>query len=483
MSNKLLTMQKKIIILITILLNTFLTFSINYITTAESISWNGAYTSVSDGFEAMLYNPAGLDFSKTRYGFNIFGSYGIRFFTNAMTSDQVIKMLLTMQAGENLSESGVLDKILYFIPETGMTMGIDVSAFNVMSYFKLEDFSLGISFIPKSSAYVTIDKGIFNNLFNEIDLTEIIKYKTSATILQYLDFNVVLSKRVAFLEKVIPVEGIYAGLTGHLYFPTLFVKNNCSVKMGPGDPDSDTGIIDNYKLNTKGDLIVGSNGLIVGLLKNVPVFNDLGSAILDHAGSPAFGIGFDVGFLIKFNRFVRMGFAITDLGLIVFPTTARVSVDIDTVIGLDEIANFRDEFINDLTGAIAENEGSYGNMEIYMPPTSIRFGVALTPFKNEIFMWANDICISDFNNLLNNGYPTFNISSGIEFNPGYQWFHVPMRFAVCYNTQSNFPSFSAGIGLYLGPVEMEIGIKGLEFLISGWGAREVCAGFDFKFEF
>ncbi len=476
-------MRKKILILFIFFINTFLIFSINYITTAESISWSGAYTSVADGFEAMLYNPAGLDFSKTRYGFNIFGSYGIRFFSNSMTSDQVIKMLLTMQAEENLSDSGVLDKILYFMPETGMTMGLDMSAMNVMTYFKLENFSLGISFIPKSSAYTTIDKGVFNNLFNEIDLTETIDYKTSATIFQYLDFNVVLSKRVTFLEKLIPVEGIYAGLTGHLYFPTLYVKNSARVKMGPGNPNPVTGIIDNYKLNTKGDLVVGSNGLIVGLLRNVPIFNELGHAILDHAGSPAFGFGFDAGFLIKFNRFVRMGFAITDLGLIVFPITAKVSIDIDTVIGLDNIANFRDEFIDDLIGEIVESDGTWGNTEIYMPPTAIRLGVALTPFKNEIFMWASDISVSDFNNLLNNGYPTFNISSGIEFNPGYQWFHVPMRLAVCYNTQSNFPSFSAGIGLYLGPVEMEIGIKGLEFLISGWGAREVCAGFDFKFEF
>ena len=118
-----------------------------------------------------------------------------------------------------------------------------------------------------------------------------------------------------------------------------------------------------------------------------------------------------------------------------------------------------------------------------MPPTSIRLGVAFTPFKSEIFMWASDISVTDFNLLLNNGYPNFNISTGIEFKPGYQWFAVPMRLAVSYNTQSNFPTFSGGIGLYLGPVEMEIAMKGLEFFISGWGARDACFGFDFKFEF
>src|SRR4030065_1579146 len=110
-------MHRKTFLIIIFVFLSLKVFSINYITTAESISWNGAYTSVADGFEAMLYNPAGLDFSKTRYGFNIFGSYGIRFFSNSMTSDHVIKMLLTMQAEENLSESGVIDKILYFIPE------------------------------------------------------------------------------------------------------------------------------------------------------------------------------------------------------------------------------------------------------------------------------------------------------------------------------------------------------------------------------
>ena len=111
---------------------------------------------------------------------------------------------------------------------------------------------------------------LFNTLFNEIDLTETNKYESSATIMQYLDFAVTLSKRAAFLEKVIPVEGLYVGLTGHLYFPILFVKNDSTIRMGPGDPNPSTGIIDNYKLNTKQNLTVGSNGLIVGLLRNVP---------------------------------------------------------------------------------------------------------------------------------------------------------------------------------------------------------------------
>lgn len=483
MSIRLLIMKKILFLIFILLINSIFIFSVSYITTAESISWNGAYTSISDGFESMLYNPAGLHYTKTRYGFNIFGSYGMRFYSNSMTSDQVIRMLLVMQAGGNLSDSGVLDKILYFMPEAGLTMGAEISAMNVMTYFKLDNFTIGISFIPKSSAYTTIDKGLFNTLFNEIDLTKTTNYKSSAVIMQYLDFAVTLSKRAAFLEKVIPVEGVYVGLTGHLYFPTLFVKSNSTIKMGPGDPDPSTGIIDNYKLNTKGEITVGSNGLMVGLLKNVPILNELGHAILDHAGSPAFGIGFDAGFLIEFNRFVRMGFGITDLGLIVFPVTAKITIDMDTEISLDSIDTYRDMYLDNLVGELVENDGSWGGTEIQMPPTSIRLGVAFTPFKNEILLWASDISVTDFNNLLNNGYPNFNISTGIEFKPGYQWFAAPIRLAVSYNTQSNFPTFSGGIGFYLGPVEMEFGLKGLEFLISGWGARDVCFGFDFKFEF
>jgi hypothetical protein len=178
-----------------------------------------------------------------------------------------------------------------------------------------------------------------------------------------------------------------------------------------------------------------------------------------------------------------MGFGITDLGLIIFPSTAKVSIEMDTTIDLDNFETYRDDYLDNLIGELTESDGSFGDAEIQMPPTAIRLGVAFTPFKKDIFMWASDISVTDFNLLLNDGYPSFNIASGIEFKPGYQWFAVPMRLSVSYNTQSNFPTFSGGIGLYLGPVEMEIAMKGLEFFISGWGARDVCFGYDFKFEF
>src|SRR4030066_1080993 len=95
--------NKSLYIVVLLIFLTLRLFPLNYITTAESISWNGAYSSIADGFEAMLYNPAGLYFTSTKYGFNIFGSYGVRLYSNSMSSDDLIKAFLTMQKGKNLT--------------------------------------------------------------------------------------------------------------------------------------------------------------------------------------------------------------------------------------------------------------------------------------------------------------------------------------------------------------------------------------------
>ena len=476
-------MYKKHFIIILLFSLTLRVFSLNYITTAESISWNGAYSSVADGFEAMLYNPAGLYYSSTRYGFNIFGSYGVRLYSNSISSDDIIKALLMMQEGKNLTDTGVLSKILLYMPESGMDVGIDLSALNVMTYFKFDKFSLGFSVLPKTSVTATASKGIFNTLFNEIDLTAPLSYNLKGSILQYIDFNTILSTRAKFLEKYIPVDKIFVGLSSHFYYPTAFVKTSSSVQMAPGDPDPSTGFLSGYKLRIKGDLIFGSNGLVTAAASNSSYLQENGSALINYGGSAAFGLGLDAGFMIEFNKFVRLGFAMTDIGFIVFPQTAKIAIDVESEIGLDSLNDFANAITAEIADAIEDANGAAGGTEWWMPGTAFRVGVAVTPLKKGMLTWATDISLADLNRLLFEGYPTFNFSTGIEFVPSYRWFSVPLRLAFCYNSQANAPSFSTGIGFYFGPVELEFAIKGLEFLISGWGAREVCAGVDLKFEF
>ena len=440
----------------------------------------------------MLYNPAGLYFTDAKYGLNILGSYGVRVYCNSMSSDDLIKMLGTMAAGENLSSSGVLDKVLLNIPEVGFDIGCNISTGNIMTYFKFKKFSLGLSFIPKTYVTFLIEKSFFTTIFQSLDLTKPINFGLKATAVQYLDFNLILSTRALFLEKVIPVDAIYVGMAGHFYFPTLFAKmSSANVRLSSGTPDSETGFIDNYQLRLRGDMVVGANAGVTQIFKYISTPNsgfgsyvdDYAGSILSYAGSAAFGLGFDVGFMIKFNRFIRLGFSATDIGFIVFPQTARMSLDVTADIGLETIANFTNTFTDKMEDEFLNNNASAGAVEWWMPDTSIRIGVALTPLKNGMITIAADISITDLNRLVNGEYPTFNFSTGIELLPGYKWFAAPVRVAFNYNSQSNMPSFSFGLGLYFGPVEMEIGVKGLEFLITDWGAKEVCIGVDLKFEF
>jgi hypothetical protein len=177
-----------------------------------------------------------------------------------------------------------------------------------------------------------------------------------------------------------------------------------------------------------------------------------------------------------------LGFSATDIGFILFPQTGKASLDISTNLNKESLQNFAVSFKDQVTDELLNNAYA-GSADVWMPNTCIRLGVALTPGKKEIFTWATDISISDLNRLLLGGYPSFNVSTGIEVKPGYKWFALPMRLAFNYNSQANVPSFSLGLGIYLGPVEMELAVKGLEILIQEWGAKEVSAGFDFKFEF
>ena len=503
-------MYRRFFLIILFFLFTFKSFSLNYITTAESISWSGAYTSVADGFESMLYNPAGLNFTPTRYGFNVFGSYGLRIYTNTVSSETLFNMWRRYQLNKDVSKEFILGTMINAMPESGFEAGMDLSAANLMTYFKFEKFSLGFSILPKTSMYGYLSKGVFEIIYelpyipgissittygDLLNLAAMVldsyNYSARAAFLQYIDFNVVLSGRAKALEKHIPVKGIYGGLTLHFYYPTFFMISNSKAEMGPTYSMSDGSLgpsvryPSGYNFSLKGDFIFGGNGVAVAILKQMPSLSSYTDNILNYTGSAAFGLGFDAGFMIVFNKLVRLGVAATDVGFIVFPATARVNVDVDVDVNVfeDNFGDFPNAVKNELFGALEDAKGSRGDAYWYMPSTAFRCGVALTPLQKGMFTWATDISLSDFNRLLLQGYPTFNFSTGIEFVPCYKWFSAPLRLAFSYNSQANAPSFSAGIGFYFGPVELEFGFKGLEMLISGWGSREACAGVDLKFEF
>ena len=305
-----------------------------------------------------------------------------------------------------------------------------------------------------------------------------------------MDLNFNLSTRAKFIEKVIPVEAIYVGMTGHFYFPTILVNAKASGLIKSGIAN-DTGI-STFDLGVTGELNLG--GLVPHIL-NLANLNSsaLGiipqnmsgtlDEIIKKSQSTGFGLGLDMGFVVKFNKIFKLGVSLTDIGFISIPQSTNISISLTKNIDPMNINSFTDSITSDLMNSLGNI--SNANPFFYMMPLAIRCGVALSPPPNKYFdiLVALDLSVSDLNRAVNQEYPAFNFATGVEFTPKVFWVLFPLRVAFNYNSEANAPSFSFGSGLYLGPVEMEIGIKGLEVLFVGLGTKEVVLGFDFKFEF
>ncbi|HOV13209.1 MAG TPA: DUF5723 family protein [Spirochaetota bacterium] len=451
-----------------------LCFSVSYITTAESLSWNGAYASVSEGFEAMLYNPAGIYMTPKKFGINVFGSSSFRIYNNFLTTGDVFQAFRIATGSNNDISEFAKEKVKYLPDGNGFEVGFEISMFNFMFYKKIKNFSISGSMIPKTYLTGNISKSLFSAVFNKLDLSDPFNTKVSATFLQYLDFNFSISTKARFLERMLPfVREIYVGATGHVYIPTAFVNVVGNISVSSGNPN-DMGLMlprvkYNHKINYGGVAL----SPLTALKSTVP--SQISSLFQDDLGG--FGLGFDMGFIVVFNNWLKGGFAINDLGFITFPNSVMIETSFD-----EDVMNVQNKFMN-IFDKITPKREAFG----WMPATSFRTGVLLTPVKNNYFelLIAGDIAVTDIQRAINGDYATFNIASGIEFAPKSKnnIFKMPVRISFNYNTQSNNFAISHGLGLTLGPVEMEVAIRGFEILFTDWGTKEFCLAYDFKFQF
>ncbi|OHD05956.1 MAG: hypothetical protein A2086_16525 [Spirochaetes bacterium GWD1_27_9] len=457
-------------------------YAINYTTTAASISWNGAYTSAADGFEAMLYNPAGLHLTNRRFGLNVFGSYGFRFYNNTLSTAHIIKMF--QKSDGNISD--IIAERITGMSDMGLDTGFDISMLNFMLYVKYEKFSLGFSMIPKTYFTTSIGRTFFSSVFQKLDFSKPISIKITSSFTQYFDFNFIYSTKFDFSKKTKKFDSIYFGVTGHFYLPTLLADLNTEVKIKPGSPNANG--ITTFDLQGNGSLMIG--GLVPHILNlanlnipNIGLPNDNINKIIRLSETTGFGLGADVGLIFKFNKYIRLGISATDLGFMVIPKPVKANVNFSQNLDITNLSNFGKDFTDTLLSSL--NNITVSTTYAFMPAMAFRLGIAITPVYSDYFdmILAADVSLADLHRTVNGEYPSFNVATGIEFGPKIKWFKLPLRLAVNYNTQVNVASFSFGTGLHLGPVEMEIGVKGLEILFSGWGAKEVIVGADFKFEF
>ncbi|MBN2547136.1 MAG: hypothetical protein JXB50_15145, partial [Spirochaetes bacterium] len=178
--------------LITLIFIIFFKFNINtlnYITTAESISWYGANTSVSDGLEAMLYNPAGIYLAPARFGLNMLGTYGVRYYNNTFTTAKLIDLYKLSISGKNLTKYGWISDMISYMPDTGYEIGFNYSIGNIMTFIRFTNFSLGLSLQQKFNTSMVMDKNIFRTIFQKLDLTKENYYDIKFYALNYIDFN------------------------------------------------------------------------------------------------------------------------------------------------------------------------------------------------------------------------------------------------------------------------------------------------------
>lgn len=459
-------------------------FSLDYNTTAESVSWNGAYSSVADGFEALLYNPAGLYFTDRRFGLNFMGSWTVRGYNNVFSSDDVINMLQKLETS-NPDLTNFINGSITKMPDYGLTAGVDLSLMNILMYMKKEKFALGFGVVPKTSVSMTLGKPLFTTLFQDLDLTSKISVPIHMYSLQYIDTFFTLSTRARFLERHMPVEAIYVGMTNHLYIPTAYANFLGKIEIEEGEPDPSLGL-STFNLGLKGNMVAGGNLAVTYPLSMLPAMNfEPVSSLLQNGGSVAFGLGWDFGFLIQFNRVVRFGLAFTDVGFMVFPSVAKKRLNVDVTFNPTNIGEFASTLPGQFSLALQEGIEKDMTPTFFLPDTAIRTGLGITPINHKRFNFviAADASISDFYRIINSGYAVFNFGLGVEFAPKYKWFEMPLRASFNYNSQTNVPSLSTGMGFYFGPIQFEFALKGLEALIRYWGTREVMIGFDFKTEF
>lgn len=459
--------------------------AVNYIMGAESVSWNGSYTSVADSFQALLYNPAGIYMTDRKFGLIPFTSAGFRFYNNTFSTDDVIN-LLTIMGSNDRDISDIIFNKLNLMPEFGLDAGFDASMLNYMMYMNLKNFGLGFFINQKAYVTSTIGKSIFSTLFDNLNLREQIDISLKSTYLQYMDFGVALSTRVPFLEKHLNIKNIYAGITGHFYLPLVYTNFSSSVGFGKGEVDETTGFY-KYGVDIQGDFISSVNPAISEIFKLVDQVKeiDLITSVLNNSSSFSFGLGVDMGFMLKFNRIIRYGFSINDLGFFYFPNVGIAELSYTTEFNPTRIQEFGKNFVGDLQNQISTSLSQKTEGTWYMPQTTIRTGIAVEPIRNRFLnlIVATDLSVTDFQRLIDGNYATFNFSTGIEIAPRVSVVEFPFRMAISYNSQANYASLSFGTGFYLGPAQFEIAIKGLEFLIKDWGTKEFNLGFDFRLEF
>jgi hypothetical protein len=467
----------------------FIIFGIFFVTTlnaqfyndsARSTAMNGAHSATSyDAFEAMMFNPAGLAASQSKFGLHIMGTLGMNLYSNSFNFTTAVEILEQQNSNNNIESfvSKLRSQNLHTGVQAGFIMNYNLFKF----FFHTKYCSLGFSDTLKMRGRTFLGDDLFSTVFDEINLNKKHSIGTvGADVMVYNDFNTSFSMYLWMLEHKTPLRGFYVGGGVHWYTPIIHASASLSgnIKKGHLSKLDDISQADTrlytYDLELDGKVHLASP-ITLG-------WSELAIPFSNGYGIP-FGLGFDLGGIVDFNKWVRAGFSVTDLGFMVSPST-DFDVDVDANIDLANIDKLGDEFVNvkDIF-----TEGGKGGAEAVLAPLAIRLGATVTPFSNN---WIELECplnftITDFD-LISLGFlPTFGFSTGVEFTLKAGFFQLPLWTSIGYFTSSGV-SIGFGGGLHIGACHLDLGIRGLESLMappsdSAWG-RDVAFALQMSFQ-
>ena len=456
-----------------------------YSDSAYSTAMNGAHSAVTcDGLEAMIFNPAGIAASQSRFGLHILGTLGLNLYSNCFNMTTVIEVLEQFQAGNNNIEhfvSDMCEQSPFSGFQTGVTMNYNLFKF----FFQTRRVSFGFSDTVKTRARMFISEDLFSTVFNEINLNKNQSLgSVNLDLMAYNDFCTTFSMYLWMLERKTPFKGVYIGGGIHWYTPLVHASAELSGKLGKGSESSklDVSQVDanlyTYDLELDGKVSLASavssswNSLGIPYLAN-----------LNNGQGFPLGFGADLGLLIDFNKWVRAGLSVTDLGFMTAPLT-EIEVNKKINLNLQNIGDVANEF-----SGIAEDvtNGGKGGYEIIFAPAAARLGFTFVPLLSR-FMDVEcplTFTVTDFDLIPSGLFPTLGGSVGLDLRIKAGFFQLPLWTSVGYFTSSGF-SWGVGTGIHLGVLHLDLGVRGLESLFapasSSWWGRDIAFAMQMSFQ-
>lgn len=450
---------------------------------AFSLGMSGSHSAVASGLEALAHNPAGMSTTPHRFGVNLFGNFTFDIMTNFFSFYDFVEILDKLKS-DNPNVDDFFSRQLNWMSPNGINLTSAMSLSFFSFYAKLQSCHIGFSLDNKIIADVTVGKDLFLGIFDKLSLIQPLNEKFYGRFMWYQDFKFAISTKVPGVEKHLPIRGLYAGITGHFYLPIIYTSFYSDLTLHTDTPN-DVGLY-TYSFDMDCNFVYGS---VLGkhIFKNVnlPEINMVDvKSILENGGNFGMGAGIDLGVLVDINKYIKVGFSVTDLGFMFY--AGKQSANIDTKVTLDilkaaEIIDSLKNLINDFDTAKSTTD-----FEFFMPMTALHLGFSVSPLhRSDITVTLPlSFTVGDFYPVQFGDLPTFELATGIEVMPIFYWFDFPLRVSVGFSSASGFYT-GLGLGLHLGACQLELGVKGLEALFTDqpWMGRDFAFGCSVNFIF